>query len=137
MARNLLPSARRRPTFDRSGASARPFLRALQSGSVTLALGAAAELGRLDLEDAFQLTLLLAAREPQRYGRAAVRWHARFCVERRRVELVEAELLLSLLAVLPHQPRVAARGLEAFFMERSEARLAEAVRRWQVEMSGA
>jgi hypothetical protein len=109
------------------------LLRALQSGSVTLALGAAAELGRLDLEDAFQLTLLLAAHEPSRFSRAAVRWHARFCVERRRVELVEAELLLSLLAALPHQPRVAARGLKALFTERGERRLAEAVRRWQVE----
>ena len=74
-----------------------------------------------------------AAREQQRYGRAAVRWHARFCVERRRVELVEAELLLSLLAALPHQPRVAARGLEALLTERGEQRLAEAIRRWQVE----
>jgi hypothetical protein len=109
------------------------FRRALQSGSVTLALGAAAELGALDLEDAFELTLLLAAHEPRRYGRAAVRWHARFCVERQRVELDEAELLLSLLAALPTQTKVAARGLEALFMERGERKLAETVRRWQVE----
>jgi hypothetical protein len=109
------------------------FRRALQSGSVTLALGAAAELGTRDLEDAFELTLLLAAHEPHRYGRAAVRWHARFCVERHRVELGEAELLLSLLAALPAQAKVAVQGLEALFMERGEHKLAEAVRRWQVE----
>jgi hypothetical protein len=35
---------------------------------------AAAKLRQLDLEDAFALTLLLAARI-LRYGRAAVRWH--------------------------------------------------------------
>jgi hypothetical protein len=33
-------------------------------------LATAAELGRLDLEDVFALTLLLAAREPRRYSRA-------------------------------------------------------------------
>ena len=88
---------------------------------------AAAELGALDLEDAFELTLLLAAHGARRYGRAAVRWHARFCVERQRVELAEAELVLSLLAALPAQAKVAARGLEALFIERGERRLAEAV----------
>ena len=103
------------------------FRRALQTGSVTLALGAAAELERLDLEDAFELTLLLG-REPGRYIRAVARWVGRFCVE-----LAEAELLLSLLGALPHQPRVAARGLEALFAERGERKLAEAIRRWQVE----
>jgi len=109
------------------------FRRALQSGSVTLALAAAAELGRLDLEDAFALTLLLARSEPARFSRAAARWVGRYCVERPRVELAEAQLLLSLLAALPRQPRAAARGLEALFMERGEAKLAEVVRRWQVE----
>jgi len=34
------------------------------------------------------------------------------------------------MAALPHQPKAAARGLEALFEERGEARLAEAVRRW-------
>jgi hypothetical protein len=47
--------------------------------------------------------------------------------------LAEAQILLLLLAVLPQQPKVAARGLEALFAERGEAKLAEVVRRWQVE----
>jgi hypothetical protein len=109
------------------------FLRALQSGSVTLALGRRLSSNASDLEDAFELTLLLAAREPARFSRAAARWVGRYCVERPRVELVEAELLLSLLAALPHQPSAAARGLEELFTERGERRLAEAIRRWQVE----
>ena len=110
------------------------FRRALASGSVTLALGAAAELRGLDLEDAFELTLLLAAREPPRFGRAAVRWLGRYCVERPRVELAEAQLLLSLLAALPSRPLVAARGLETLFEQRGEHKLADAVRRWVVEL---
>jgi hypothetical protein len=76
---------------------------------------------------------MLAARDPRRYSRATARWVGRYCIERPRVELVEAELLLSLLGALPHQPKVAAHGLEALFAERGERTLAEAVRRWQVE----
>jgi hypothetical protein len=37
--------------------------------------------------------------------------------------LAEAQILLLLLAVLPQQPKVAARGLEARFMERGERAL--------------
>jgi len=110
------------------------FRRALQGGSATLALGAAAELGgHLNLDDALALTLLLAAHEPSRFSRAAARWVGRYCVEQPRVELAEAQLLLSLLAALPGQPTTAARGLEALFMERGEHALAEVVRRWKVE----
>jgi hypothetical protein len=47
------------------------YRRALASGSVTLAVVTAAQPGALTLEDAFDLTLLPARREQQRYGRAA------------------------------------------------------------------
>lgn len=109
------------------------FRRALASGSVTLAVVAAAELRALALEDAFELTLLFAAREPHRFGRAAAKWQARFVIERGPVELDEAGLLVALLAALPAQPTAAARGLEALFEQRGERKLADAVRRWQVE----
>jgi hypothetical protein len=115
------------------------FRRALASGSVTLALVAAAELRALALEDAFELTLLFASREPRRYGRAAAKWQARFVIERGPVELAEAALLVGLLAALLAallvQPTAAARGLEALFEQRGERKLAEVVRRWQVERS--
>ncbi len=109
------------------------FRRAIQTGSVTLAVGAASELGRLNLADALALTLLVAAREPHRYGRYAARWFGRYCAEQPRVELAEAQLLLALLTALPEQPTAAAHGLEALFTERGEQELANAVRRWQVE----
>jgi hypothetical protein len=55
-------------------------------------------------------------------------------IERGPVELDEAALLIALLAALPaQQPSAAARGLEALFEQRGERKLAEAVRRWQVE----
>ena len=109
------------------------FRKAIASGSVTLAVVAAAELGALGLEDAFELTLLLASKEPHRYGRAAAKWQARFVIERGPVELGDCALLVALLAALPAQPTAAARGLEALFEHRSEPKLSEAVRRWQVE----
>ncbi len=53
----------------------------------------------------------------------------------RRADSNRAELLLALLAALPHQPKVAARGLEVLFDARGERKLAETVRRWHVERS--
>ena len=109
------------------------FRKAIASGSVTLAVVAAAELRALTLEDAFELTLLFASREPHRYGRAAAKWQARFVIERGPFELADCALLVALLAALPGQPIAAARGLEALFEQRGERKLAEAIRRWQVE----
>jgi len=54
-------------------------------------------------------------------------------IERGPVELAEAALLVALLATLPAQPTAAARGLEALFEQRGEPKLADAVRRWQVD----
>jgi hypothetical protein len=57
------------------------FRRALDRGNVTEALSAASELQFVGLAEALELTLLLADREPDKYGRAAGRWHSRFLQE--------------------------------------------------------
>ena len=54
------------------------FRRALDRGNVTEALSAASELQFVALAEALELTLLLAEREPEKYERAAARWHVRF-----------------------------------------------------------
>jgi hypothetical protein len=54
------------------------FRRALDRGNVTEALSAASELQFVGLAEALELTLLLADKEPEKYNRAAVRWHVRF-----------------------------------------------------------
>jgi hypothetical protein len=46
------------------------------------ALSAATEIEVVDLVEALELTLLLADREPLKYERAALRWHARFVARR-------------------------------------------------------
>jgi hypothetical protein len=44
---------------------------------------AAAECPRIDLEDAYAITILIRDKDPDRYSRAAARWAARVCLERR------------------------------------------------------
>jgi hypothetical protein len=51
------------------------------------------------LTEALELCLLLADKEPQRFGRAAVRWHGRFCREAN-VDLEEAQAVLAALGFL-------------------------------------
>ncbi|MBA2349463.1 MAG: hypothetical protein H0V81_14340 [Solirubrobacterales bacterium] len=63
------------------------FRRALATGNLTLIRAAAAELPQVRLDDALEVCVLLRDREPQRYEAAAVRWIARFCVERVDVSL--------------------------------------------------
>jgi hypothetical protein len=75
------------------------FRRALDAGSVTHALACAAELRPLGLSDSLALLLLLRDKAPERCGRAALRWHARF-VQENDVELSEGQAVLAALAAL-------------------------------------
>jgi hypothetical protein len=54
--------------------------RAIRTGDTALALRAAAELPRVDIEDAFAICLLLRA-DRARYERACVRWLERYAAE--------------------------------------------------------
>ncbi len=75
------------------------LLRALATGNPTIALAAAAELQRVPLPEALALCLLLVD-DSQRYERAIVRWHGRFCLEVRGVGAGEAQLALAALRAL-------------------------------------
>jgi hypothetical protein len=70
-----------------SGASYHHFRRALQTQDLVLIRAAAAQLPQVRLDDALEVCVLLRDREPERYERAAVRWIARFCVEREQVSV--------------------------------------------------
>jgi hypothetical protein len=70
------------------------FQRAIQRGSLFQAELTARELGALTLADALALTVLIG-KEPERYGRAAVRQHGRFELEARRLDLWESQLALA------------------------------------------
>ena len=75
------------------------------------ALSAAAELRHVALTDALELLLLLRGRDPARYTRAALRWHARYCREVPGVSLNEAAAVLILLSALADADGGAPRAL--------------------------
>jgi hypothetical protein len=76
------------------------FRRALASRNPTLAWAAASEVERIDLADALALCLVVAG-DSARYGRAAARWHARYCAELPGVTMAESQLVLAALQALP------------------------------------
>jgi hypothetical protein len=106
------------------------FRRALDRGNVTEALSAAAELRFVALVDALELTLLLADEEPERYERAAVRWHARFLHETKNADLRESLAVLALLAAIPANRLAATAIAEPLNRRQSCERIAETLVRW-------
>jgi hypothetical protein len=57
---------------------------------VTESLSAASELQFVSLAEALELTLLFADREPEKFERAAARWHLRFAQEVPHVDIRES-----------------------------------------------
>jgi hypothetical protein len=86
------------------------FRRALATGNPLLVRAAAAELDVVSLADALSICLVLLRAEPTRYGRAAVRFHARFVQDVARVELEDAQIALAALQGLRGPDLVGAAG---------------------------
>ena len=106
------------------------FRRALDRGNVTEALSAASELQFVALAEALELTLLLADKEPEKYDRAAARWHVRFLQETKNVDLREGLAVLVLLAAIPANRLAATALAELLSRRRSCERITEALVRW-------
>lgn len=66
-------------------------------------MGRGPQLPHVQLTDALRLCLILVDRDADRYPAAAVRWHARLCIEHR-LTLPDAQLVLALVAALPTLP---------------------------------
>jgi hypothetical protein len=108
------------------------FRRALERRNLIAAWAAAAELDVVSLPDALALCLLVRDREPARFSRLALRWHARFCAETGNVGLEDGRLVLDLLAAVGGQePRRAATALGELLASYN-ATLAEPLRRWEM-----
>ena len=72
----------------------------------------------------------LVCKEPQRFGRAAVRWHGRFCRETQ-VDLEEAQAVLAALALLAgERRRTAAFALAELLRRRGLERPCEGLVAW-------
>jgi hypothetical protein len=90
------------------GEGMRRARRALDRHNVTEALSAAAELEHVGLTEALELVLLLHAKAPDRFGRAALRWHGRYCREVADVDLDEGQAVLAALSALRSKRKAAA-----------------------------
>jgi hypothetical protein len=107
------------------------FRRAIERRNVVAAWAAASELQTLSLPDALALCLLVLDREPARFPRFALRWHARLCAETATLGLDEGRLVLDLLSSLAGPgPRPAARALRELLASRDQ-KLAEPLRAWE------
>jgi hypothetical protein len=109
------------------------FRRALDRGDVTEALSSARELEHVGLAEALELCLLLRDKAPDRYGRAALRWHGRLCREVD-VSLEEAQAVLAALVLLAgERKRNAAFALAELLSRRGLERPCEALVAWGQE----
>jgi hypothetical protein len=106
------------------------FRRALDRANVAEAMSAASELQFVGLAEALELTLLLVDGQPDKYERAAGRWHARFLQEVPKVDLRESQAVLALLSAIPSNRLAAAALAEFLSRRRSCERIAEALVRW-------
>jgi hypothetical protein len=70
------------------------FRRALDRGNVTEALSAGSELQHVGLAEALELCLLVRDKAPEKFPRAVLRWHGRYCREVD-VSLEEAQAVLA------------------------------------------
>ena len=96
-----------------SGSPYARFRRALATGNLALVRAAAAELPTVDLGDALAVCVLLRDQEPERFDRAAVRWIARFCLERPAAGIAEVRAAADAFARLPADPSAALVTLQA------------------------
>jgi hypothetical protein len=106
------------------------FRRALDRRNVTEALSAGFELQHVGLAEALELWLLLRDKAPERYPRAALRWHGRLCREVD-VSLEEAQAILAALVLLAgERKRNAAFALADMLSRRGVERPCELLVAW-------
>jgi hypothetical protein len=115
------------------GSAYHRFRRALDRGNVTEALSSASELQHVGLDEALELCLLLRDKKPERFPRAALRWHGRYCREVD-VSLEEAQAVLAALVLLASErKRNAAFALAELLSRRGLERPCEALVAWARE----
>jgi hypothetical protein len=113
-----------------SGSPHARFQRALATGNSALVTAAAADLPQISLADALAICLVLRA-EPERYARAAVRWHGRLCLEARGIGAGDAQLAFSCLQALPTRAgKTAGRALAEVCRAHGLAEVVELLDRW-------
>jgi hypothetical protein len=80
------------------------FQRALRIGRLSMVRAAAAELPRIDLDDALSICLLISEQDTARFERAAVRWLARLSLEVPTIRIEDLRAGLLAFEALPENP---------------------------------
>jgi hypothetical protein len=84
---------------------------------------------RWGLLEALELCLLVRDKAPQKYGRAAVRWHSRFVREPPALTIEDSHVLAALGAIAGNEGRSAARAMAELLNDRGFERAGEALTR--------
>ena len=103
------------------------FQRALRIGRLSLVRAAAAELPRVELDDALSICLLISEQDKDRFERAAVRWLARLSLEVPTVRIEDLRAGLIAFEALPENPLGARRALADLCARHGLARAARAL----------
>jgi hypothetical protein len=111
------------------------FRRALERRNLPSAWAAATELQVVSLADALALCLLVRDREPAKFARLALRWHARFCAETPAVDLETGRVVLDLLTGIGGTGAVPVGRALRELISSYDASLAEPLQRWEVEQA--
>jgi hypothetical protein len=77
------------------------FQRSLETRNLSVVLAAAAELQSIQLDDALEILILMAAENDPRFDRAATRWVGRLLTETPPMNLQDARFALTLVEQLP------------------------------------
>jgi len=101
---SVYPGALRTYVRDESRIDVRPFPPSAEDREPHLIRNAAAELPRVDLADAPKSAVAIRRAEPERFERAALRWLARFCVERRNATVAQVQAAAWALDNLTDEP---------------------------------
>ena len=88
------------------------FRRALATHNLTLIRAAAAELPRVDLGDALAVCVAIRQAEPARFERAALKWIARYCVERPDATLADVRAATAAFEAMTKNPEAALTQLQ-------------------------
>jgi hypothetical protein len=76
------------------------FRRAIERGNLLIADTTAREMGGLSLEEALELTALIAFKDPRRHGRAGARWMRRYLDENESAGLDDVVFVAGCLSAL-------------------------------------
>ena len=88
------------------------FRRALSTGNLTLIRAAAADVPRVELGDALTVCMAIRQHDQARFDRAALKWIARYCLERPTATLADVRAATAAFEAMGHNPEAALAQLQ-------------------------